>query len=183
MMADLGVTIDDSHVVAIRGERLSSAARGSLGRDRRPEAFHTELSEFEIGSDERIVAIVDLDVDELDAAIAELDARYLAGEAAAHTQTWSVVAAAYAGFNRGEITAATPDSVTIDNQRFTPRWRRRWSRILPRLLGAHAATSIYIEAVHRLSDLGAVFTHVGKGISRDGFEAEWRTVDVIVGRT
>src|ERR1700731_2503079 len=42
-----------------------------------------------------------------------------------------------------------------------------------------ADLSVYIEAVHRLSDLGAVFTHVGKGTSRDGFEAEWRTVDIM----
>src|SRR6185437_3022732 len=41
-----------------------------------------------------------------------------------------------------------------------------------------AELSVYIEAVHRLSDLGAVFTHVGSGTSRDGFEAEWRTVDI-----
>ena len=38
---------------------------------------------------------------------------------------------------------------------------------------------VQIESVHRLTDLGAVFTHVGKGTSRDGFEAEWRTVDII----
>src|ERR1700731_1953598 len=42
-----------------------------------------------------------------------------------------------------------------------------------------ADLSVYIEAVHRLSDLGAVFTHAGKGTSRDGFEAEWRTVDIM----
>ncbi len=42
-----------------------------------------------------------------------------------------------------------------------------------------ADLNIYIETVHRLSDLGAVFTHVGKGTSRDGFEAEWRTVDLM----
>ena len=42
-----------------------------------------------------------------------------------------------------------------------------------------AELSVYIESVHRLSDLGAVFTHVGKGTSREGFEAEWRTVDIM----
>ena len=39
--------------------------------------------------------------------------------------------------------------------------------------------NVYIEAVHRLSDLGAVFTHVGHGTSREGFDAEWRTVDIL----
>ena len=36
--------------------------------------------------------------------------------------------------------------------------------------------NIYIEAVHRLSDLGAVFTQVSKGTSQEGFDAEWRDV-------
>ena len=34
------------------------------------------------------------DLDDFDAAIAELDARYLAGEAAAHAHTWSVITVA-----------------------------------------------------------------------------------------
>ena len=34
----------------------------------------------------------------------------------------------------------------------------------------------YIEAVHRLSDLGAVVTHAGRGTSHEGFDAEWREV-------
>ena len=40
------------------------------------------------------------DLDDIDAAFAELDARYLAGEAAAHAQTWSVIAEVYAALNR-----------------------------------------------------------------------------------
>ncbi len=39
--------------------------------------------------------------------------------------------------------------------------------------------AIYIEAVHRLSDLGAVVTHVGHGTSQEGFEAEWRMVHLL----
>ena len=38
---------------------------------------------------------------------------------------------------------------------------------------------IYIETVHRLSHLGAVVTQVMKGTSRDGFDAEWREVDIL----
>ena len=62
----------------------------------------------DIDSDERIARVVTFDVDDFDAAIAELDARYLAGEAAAYAPTWSVVAAAYAGFNRREPLARRP---------------------------------------------------------------------------
>ena len=47
------------------------------------------LNIVEIDADERIAAHVVFDPDDIDAAIAELDARYLAGEAAAHAHTWS----------------------------------------------------------------------------------------------
>ena len=52
------------------------------------------LSVVEIDADERIVARVVFDPDDIDAAFEELDARYLAGEAAAHAHTWSVIAKA-----------------------------------------------------------------------------------------
>ena len=37
--------------------------------------------------------------------------------------------------------------------------------------------SIHIEAVHRLSNLGAVVTRESHGTSREGFDAEWRVID------
>ena len=56
-----------------------------------PRAFSIELfSIVEIDADDRIAAVVMFDLDDFDAAFAELDARYLAGEAAAHAHTWSV---------------------------------------------------------------------------------------------
>ena len=45
----------------------------------------------EIDTDGRIAACVMVDLDDIDAAFEELDARYLAGEAAAHSQTWTVI--------------------------------------------------------------------------------------------
>ena len=39
--------------------------------------------------------------------------------------------------------------------------------------------AVYIEAVHRLTDLGAVVTHVVHGTSQEGFDAEWRVVSVM----
>ena len=41
---------------------------------------------------------ISFDPDDVDAAFEELDARYLAGEAAAHAHTWSVISGSYAGF-------------------------------------------------------------------------------------
>ena len=64
------------------------------------------LSVVEIDADDRIAAVVMFDLDDFDAAIAELDARYLAGEAAAHARTWSVIA--------GSLRRAQPARVPRD---------------------------------------------------------------------
>ena len=78
-----------------------------------PDAFYTELIRIaEIDAEERIVAYVAFDPDDFDAAIAELDARYLAGEAASYAQTWSSFAIAFAGFNRRELTRWRPSGST-----------------------------------------------------------------------
>ena len=70
----------------------------------RAEAFHFGvLNVVEIDADDRITAMVVFDPDDIDAAFEELDARYLAGEAAAHAHTWSVIAGAYAALNRHEL--------------------------------------------------------------------------------
>ena len=55
---------------------------------------HAALAVVEINADKRIAADVVFDADDFDAAFDELDARYLAGEAAAHAHTWSVIARA-----------------------------------------------------------------------------------------
>ena len=106
-----------STVVATRGERLALSRTRAAGRDERSAAFHTEaLNIIEIDADNRIAAYVAFDVDDIDAAFAELDARYLAGEAAAHAHTWSLITRAYAAFNRGELPASTQDWMNIDHR-------------------------------------------------------------------
>ena len=40
--------------------------------------------------------------------------------------------------------------------------------------------TVYIEAVHRLTDFGAVVTHVAQGSSQQGFEAEWREIGLVI---
>ncbi len=113
-----------SVVIATRGERLALSRIRASGRDQRPEAFHTEaLGIVEINADNRIVARVVFDLDDIDAAFEELDARYLAGEAAAYAHTWSVIAGAYAALNRHELPATTPDWVNIDHRRRDQRSR------------------------------------------------------------
>ncbi len=166
--------------IAVRGERLVLSRYGFLERDQKPDAFRTDmLCITEIDADQRIVASVAFDPDDFEAAIAELDARYLAGEAAAHAHTWSVITRGHAILNRRELPPTTTDLVSIDHRRgaaFAPGEGIAYLRA-----GFDVGQDIrtYVEVVHRLSDLGAVCTHVGHGISREGFDAEWRGIDLL----
>ena len=79
--ADLGVTSLTAIVIAIRGDRLALCR--TRGATSGPETFHTELLRIvEIDADDRIATRVVFDLEEIDAAFGELDARYLSGEAA-----------------------------------------------------------------------------------------------------
>jgi hypothetical protein len=176
--ADVGVTDLTQTVIATRGERLALARLRLSGRDQRPEAFHTEvLGIVEIDADNRFAARILFDLDDFDAAIAELDARYLAGEAAAHADTWSVIAAAQSGFNRQELPATTPDPVYIDHRPLVSIEGVDLAASLRAAWDITPASSVYIEAVHRLDELGAVATQVLKGTSQEGFDAEWRMIN------
>ena len=138
--------------IATRGDRLLLFRVGFLDRDQRPDAFRTEvLCILEIDAEERIVASVSFDLDDIDAAFEELDARYLAGEAARHAHTWSVISLAYTAMNRHELPATTPDWVNIDHRRgiaFAPGQATAY------LLASHDPEgSVYVETVHRLGRL------------------------------
>jgi hypothetical protein len=181
-IADLGRTDISSTVVATRGARVALTRTRYSSHDQGPEAFVTEiLSVTEMtNSDNRVAAQISFDVDDIDSAVLELDARYLAGEAAAHTHTWSVIAGLSAGFNRRERPATTPDFSYIDHRRvitieatdpdLSAFIRADWD-LMPEI-------SIYMEAVHRLSDLGVVVTHTARGVSHEDFDVEWRMINL-----
>ena len=175
--AELWTTSVTQTVIAIRGKNLNLMRNGFSSRGDAPEKFVSEVYTIgEIDADERIVSIVTFDVDDFDAAIAELDARYLAGEAAAHSHAWSVIAAGYASLNRHEVPPSAPDYViiehrlraTIEASDLAKNLGAAWD-LTPDLKG-------YVEAVHRLSDVAAVVTYAADGTSQDGVHAEWRGV-------
>ena len=171
-----------STVIATRGERLVLSRARFSGRDQGPDVPHGVSASSRSTPTNGSAALVAFDPDDIDAAFEELDARYLAGEAAAHAHTWSVIARAYAALNRHELPATTPDWVNIDH--------RRGTAFAPGDLTAYVRAawdltpdfSIYIEAVHRLSDLGAVVTQASHGTSQEGFDAEWREIELRDGR-
>ena len=177
-IADLGLTnARRTAVIATRGARLILGRVRFSGGEHGPEAVVTDiLGIVETNADNRIAATVVFDPDNLEAAIEELDARYLAGEAAAYSRTWSVIARSNAAFNRREPPRRLPTGSTIDH--------RRGASIEPGDLTAYirsgwdiaAEARLYIETVHRVSDLGAVVTQISTGTSQQGFEAEWRFI-------
>ena len=117
-VADLGAKRRAMTVIAIRGQRLALIRSRFSNGDLRPEVFHIEsLTIVEIDGDDRVAAHIMFDPDDLEAAFEELDARYLAGEAAAYADTWSVITGGYAALNRHELPPTTPDWVNIDHRR------------------------------------------------------------------
>ncbi|WP_211296260.1 BTAD domain-containing putative transcriptional regulator [Mycobacterium aquaticum] len=179
-IADVGATNWTSDPVAVRGDRIVlNRARASSGE--LPEAFHTDvLDVVETNADGRVVARVVFDPDDIDAAFDELDARYLAGEAAPFARTWSAIMAGYAGFNRREIAATTPGWVNIDNRRGAGFQPGDMISYIQAAWDDSPDTKIHIVAVHRLTDRGAVVTHVAQGVSQDGFHAEWRDTHILL---
>ena len=173
------------HELDVRASLRSAASASSSGVPRLRAAtsgprrsISRSYDVVEIDADERIAARVVFDLDDFDAAIAELDARYLAGEAAAHAHTWSVIAGAYAAINRHELPELTPDWVNIDHRRGAAFATGDMTAYLNDLLDDTPDINVYIEVVHRLSNLGAVITQAAHGTSQQGFDAEWREIGI-----
>lgn len=178
---EIGVKSMTSDVIATRGDRLALCRSQTWGRDTGPEAFRVDVVDIlELDADGKVSARVVFDLDDFDAAIDELDARYLAGEAAAHARTWSLLAQGFAALNRREIPPVTTDWASVDHRRLAPIGSGDLGAYLRASWELSPQSKIYIAAVHRLSDLGAVLTHVAIGTSPEGFDAEWQVVDVVL---
>jgi class 3 adenylate cyclase len=88
-VADLRVV---SHTIATRGDRLALFHRVASGRFQQGGTSEVEaLVLCELDASARCCANVRFDVDAHDAAIAELEERFLAGEAASHADVWRTI--------------------------------------------------------------------------------------------
>lgn len=177
-MAEFAAPQIDSTVLAIRGSRLALFRSRALDDDMSVE--DSFLSVLEINADNRIVRVVGFDTHDVDAAFAELDSRYGAGEAAAHADTWSVITSAYAAVNRHELPPWTPDTVDVDHRSTTAFSPGDLAPYLHATWDQTPDVKVDVVAVHRLTDVGAVVTHVAKGTAEQGFEGEWREITLSV---
>ena len=164
-VTDVAITNATSDAIATRGGRLALArARYSRGHGE-PDPFHVDFLQLvEIDAEGRIAAFIAFDPEDIDAAFEELDARYLAGEAAAHAHIWTAITKVQAAYNRHEVPPTTADCVNIDHRpgiAFAPgdvtAYIRATYEVAPNVKG-------HLEAVHRLGNLGVVVTEV---VARD----------------
>ena len=89
MAFDLGARTVNCTVIAIRGDRLALVRNAYRGNDRDREAFEVDvLALAQVDAKGRFVWLLTFDADDLDAAFAELEARYVASEAAAHADVY-----------------------------------------------------------------------------------------------
>ncbi len=179
-IAEVFSTNVTANITAIRGRNLALARLTFWGGDEGPDAFLDEVhSIVEINSEEKIASILVFDLDDFDAAIAELDRRYIAGEAAAHSHTWSVIVRAYWSLIRHELPPTTANWVNLDHRRGVAFAPGDMTAYLRDMFESEQSTGNHIEVVHRLNDLGAVFIQVIKGTSQEGLDAEWRLITLM----
>ncbi len=174
-IAEFGVTLSTSTVIGTRGQRLALIQDSFASNAADPEPFDADmLTVAEVDGAECITAFITFDPDDIDVAFAELDARYLAGEAAPYARTWSVIAQANAAFNRHELPSSTPDAVHIDHRSVVSIDAVEMATSVGAVFGLVPDGHASIDTVHRLTEFGAVVTQTLKGTSAEGFCVEWR---------
>lgn len=178
--ASVGITNVSQTVLAVRGSRLALSRLRYSASDHELEAFVVEiLIVVQTNSDGKCVATVAFDLEDIDAAFAEIDARYLAGEAAAYSDTWSAIVAAYAAINRGQLPPTTTNFEDTDHRRGAAMAPGELLAFLRSALDQTSGLTVRVAAVHRIGPQHAIVTHAAVGTSPDGFEAEWREICVL----
>ena len=177
-IADLGVTEFDVDSHCYPRDPPCANPCPLLGPRRGSETFLPEvLNVVETSARRPLRDPIRFDVDDLDAAFAELDARFLAGEAAPHARTWSVIAGLNAAFNRHELPPAEW-VITVDHRPLVTADASDMPALIRSVQDVTPDLRLDIEVVHRLSGVGAVVTRTAYGTSHDGFDAEWRMIHV-----
>ncbi|MDT5087419.1 MAG: hypothetical protein QOG47_126, partial [Mycobacterium sp.] len=158
--------------IAVRGSRLSllHVCFRDTGYADRPVTVEM-LQLVEVSDSGLLDYSVSFDLDDVDAAFAELDARYVAGEAAPYAHTWSLIAAECAAFNRHELPAA--EWVTVDHRQLAVIDATEGQAAMRAIWDVTPILRMQIEAVHRLSGFGVVANYVASGNSPEEFNVEW----------
>jgi class 3 adenylate cyclase len=166
--------------IAVRGER-HHLSRVTWGR---PDDFHvTALVVFEFDEAGLGVANVTHDEDDLAAAVAELDARYMAGEGAEHAELLTranddIAAAATA--DRDELRSRlSPQFTLVDHRAASWGTRDRDEYLAMQQTYADVVRSFVLQKAY-FSERAILATAESRGIDAAGSEFEWRFHSVTV---
>ena len=177
VIRELGLVVFHREFVAVRGDRLLLERRIFREADG-PDAFEVEaLFLVELDEHERICTFIVFDPSDLDAAFAELNARYAAGEGAPFADILEIGLGSYADWNRRDWPALerrmAEDTVFVDHRPAS----------LGRIEGREALMSVVRElltpdirhdavAVHAIARDRIVAEVVLSGTNTDGGEVE-----------
>ena len=171
--ADVGITYFASVVIAARGQRLI-LARVSGGEGGGSGEFLNEvLGVVEINSDNQIAMIVLFELDDFDSAITELDARYLAGEAAAHAYVMQPVIDTVGELNRHQPGPMLGRIAFTDHRRVPFGSAEDYGRAIEELWTLVPDARYWMKTVRALDAHGLVSTLVIEGTDPHGNELQW----------
>ena len=166
--------------VAIRGRHLALVRH--ICRDNaevgRPVVAEV-LAVVDADDNEAIRRSVLFDPDDSAGGFKELDDRFLADEAAQYRDVWSAVVRIYAGLNRHELPAWITDVVHLDHRTVVTIDPNDLAETLHTAWDLVPDLAMHVETVHRLTEIGAVVTNRAYGTSKEGFDAEWRMIQVL----
>ena len=181
VVADLGASIDvglslaEFEVVAVRGEQLV-AARGGARTTTGLESSTVEV--FEVDASGRLLRFVHYSAHDLAAALEELDERYVSGEGAPHAplvRQWGALARAFNGRDWLTVESLlTPEVVVVGRQKFSPPGNDRTS-VVDSLRARVDQVPDAVLIARTFECVGAV-TLVQYGMvghTSDGGEVEW----------
>jgi class 3 adenylate cyclase len=181
VMEELGIERFVPTCVATRGDRLAlfvvSAEGLVFGEGSLDGTANYDLVETTVGA--RLSGTKVFDLDDLESAVDELNARYLAGEGAEHAEILRAVFASNHAYNRQDWQAVrsyyAPGSTSVDHR---PAGQgtltgidaqvdlaQAWSDIVP-------GVRMTIEAIHAVSEHAVVYSIGGAGVEATGGRVE-----------
>lgn len=134
---------------------------------------------IEVDANGRLVARTVFDVEDVDAAFADLETRYVAGEASEHADSWWRMVEGCARLNRHQAPLTTANFVDADHRAGANHAPGDMKAFVSESWGDTPDIRMHMEAVHALADSAVVVTTVLTGTSTQGFEAEWRSIGVV----
>ncbi|MBV9043294.1 MAG: nuclear transport factor 2 family protein, partial [Acidimicrobiia bacterium] len=179
-IAGAGVVAVEVTPLATRGERLVLTRELARG----PDAETEVLDVWEFGAEGSFRGGTVFDPENLDAAFAELDARYAAGEAAPFSDAWAAVTAAVRGFNARDWQAlresSTDDFGYVDHRPvgIGSHDGEGYLRSLRALVELAPDVTLRTLAVLRASDTAVLCVQQRSGSNTSGGDVEAHTISV-----